>query len=692
MTRKAVSELELSAIVRAEIADADGLASSQLSVERGENMDYYQGQPFGNEVEGRSQVVSSDVRDTIEWILPTLIRIFCSGENVVEFEPERPEDVDAARAATDYVNFIWNRDNRGFLNCYSWFKDALLQKNGVLKIWWDDAPLIRRERYSGLDDASFAHIASDPAVAVSEHSEHVTPVEMVSADPETGMPMRHSVEVRRHDLVASRSIPGGRIRVMPVPPEEFLISREARDIEGARFVGHRCRRTLSDLIADGYDRAVVERLAGDESSVAADSEEIKRNTVEDVTPGTSDTVNMAMRQVWVTEAYLAADMDGDGIAEMRKVVVAGEGQEILSNEAWESPRPFASLTPIIMPHRFFGLAVADLIKDIQRIKSTILRQYLDNLYLSNNQREQVIEANVVDPAEVLSSAPGRKIRVKNGPAVFPILVPPIGEQALEGLNYIDQLRENRTGVSARTQALGTNQLHDTAAGERMLMSAAMGKIELIARIFAETGVRDAFRLILKLVTMYQQQPRMVRLGQGWQAMNPAGWNSEMDLSVRVGIGMGDRDQQLQHALLLGQLQEKAMGLGLVTAENLKSTAELVVNALGLKGVERFFNFPPPGAPAMAGGGAMAAAQAKAVGHIQVAQQKAAAEAGLKAKAAQAEALLKQQRMNQDLLLKKYQIDRELALKQAQLAAELRLKAMGGMPSAIDGVRPGGMAG
>ena len=710
--RKPVSDADLQAIIRAEIADADGQANSQLSIERGENMDYYQGQPFGNEIEGRSSVVSSDVRDTIEWILPTLIRIFCSGENAVEFEPEQPGDTEAAKQATEYVNFIWNRDNRGFVNTYSWFKDALLQKNGVLKIWWDDTPKTKRERYSGLDDAAFTYLLADPNVEVAEHSERVQAIEVIGVDPTTGQPVPQSVPVPFHDLVITRKIPGGRVCVAPVPPEEFLISRDARDIAGARFVGHRRRRSVSDLIAEGYPRAVVENLAGDETSMLTDAEEIKRNTVEDVVPISTATVNEAMRQVWVTEGYIRADVDGDGIAEMRKVVVAGEGQEILSNEAWDTPRPFADLTPIIMPHRYHGLAVADLIKDIQLIKSTILRQYLDNLYLSNNQREQVIEANVVDPSEVLSSAPGRKIRVKNGPAIFPILVPSIGEQALEGLNYIDQLRENRTGVSARTQGLGTNQLHDTAAGERMLMSAAMGKIELIARIFAETGVKDAFRLILKLICMYQDKARVVRLRDQWAAMDPSQWNSDMDMSVRVGIGMGDRDQQLAHAMVLGQLQEKALPLNFVTPENLRNTAEIVVNALGFKGVDRFFNFPRM-APAVAGGGMagdpggnpktraeaaraqgqLAIQQAKNAGHLQLAQAKAQAEAAATARQSVLDAQLAQYRIDRELGLKRYQIERELQLKQAQIAAELRLKAAApGAAGVSDGVRVGGEPG
>jgi hypothetical protein len=292
------------------------------------------------------------------------------------------------------------------------------------------------------------------------------------------------------------------------------------------------------------------------------------------------------------------------------------------------------------------LAVADLIRDIQLIKSTIMRQYLDNLYLANNQREQVIEANIVDPSEVLSAAPGRKIRIKNGPAVFPIAVPSIGEEALAGLTYIDQLRENRTGVSERTQGLGSNQLHDTAAGERMLMSAAMGKIELIARIFAETGVKDAFRLILKLICMYQDKPRTIRLTrEQWAAMDPSQWNSDMDMTVRVGMGMGDKDQQMQNAMLLGNLQQQALPLGFVTAENLRNSAEILVNAMGLKGVDRFFTFgqgpvmPPQSHGAPGADPQAQALMARAAAHIKSEQARTASHIQLAAARQQSEAQL-----------------------------------------------------
>lgn len=667
-----ISETELAAIIRQEIANCGADAGSQLTAERSENMNYYLGRPFGTEIEGRSQVVSTDVADTIEWVLPVLIRIFTSGD-AVEFMPDVPQDTEGAKQATEYVNFIWARDNPGFRNFYEWFKDALLSKNGVIKIWWDDTPINKRERYFGLDDTAFALLVNDKEVKVSEHTEREEEIELPPNLFPPGMKLPPPQKITVHDVVITRVKQGGKVCVEAMPPEEFLISREGRTIEMARFVGHRKLRTISDLIEMGFEKDRVFALSGDEEVQQTNVEMIARNTVEDRIGG-QPAVNPAMRQIWVTEGYIKIDMDGDGIAEMRKVLVAGTGNDILENVAWDMPRPFANITPIIQPHRFHGRALADLIKDIQLIKSTILRQYLDNLYLMNNQREQVIEKNIVDPQEVLSSTPGAKIRVRNGPAVFPIEVPAVGGMALEGLNYIDQIRENRTGVSPRTQGMGVDNLHDTASGERLMLNAAMGKIELIARVFAETGVKDAMRMILRLICEYQDKPRMIRLRDQWVSMDPRSWNADMDMQATVALSAGDRDQQLQHAMILAKAQSE-IGMafpGSVTQQNAMETLELMMSAMGMKGVDRFVTKPQPGQQppqAPPDQKAQAMMQKAQLDHqadmtkIQVDAQGAQQKAAMQAK-------LTQDELAMNTMLKQGEINANLGLRRAQVMGDM----------------------
>jgi hypothetical protein len=398
-----------------------------------------------------------------------------------------------------------------------------------------------------------------------------------------------------------------------------------------------------------------------------------------------------MREVWVTECYVRVDLDGDGIAEPRQITVAGRDAEILSNEPWDGPIPFASLSPIIMPHRFFGRAVADLVKDLQLIKSTILRQYLDGLYLANNPRQEAVEANIIEPAELLTSRPGGVVRVKERGSINPISTPFVGGHALEGLQYADQMRENRTGVSPRTQGLGDNPLHPTAAGEKLLYSAAQGKLELIARIFAETGVKQAFKQILWLITQFQDKERVIRLRNEWVPMDPAGWSNEMDIRVSVGLGTGDKQSQLGNAVALLEMQKQAMEFGFASPQNLLETAEIIIGAMGFKGVERFFTPPTPanipGMPSNAvasgrgqGQGQVGQAEALAMQQAELAQNQMALEqvnyqSQLEARAAKAQQdrEIKEMEIAQKFEIDQIKLENEIALKREESAAELDLK-------------------
>jgi len=676
-----ISDLDLQGIVEAEVRNSLSFVGSDLSQQRAENLEYYLGEPFGNEQDGRSTVVSTDVADTIEWILPQLIRIFASGDETVSFEPTGPEDVEIAAQATDYVNLIWDKDNEGFLNYYTWFKDALLSKNGVIKVYWDEREKVKKERYEELSDEQFAELVAPDDVEVLEHTER----EMEVIDPLAGVPLMVSV----HDVVLNRSSMEGRVKVDPVPPEEFLIDRDARDIQTARFVAHRRRRTLADLIESGYELKDIEDLSGDELSGGYDNEEdIARDTVEDDAEGQS-LGNKMMRTLWVVEAYLKIDVEGEGKAEMRQITAAGSGSKILKNEAWEGPVPFCSLTPIIMPHRFFGRAIADLIKDLQLIKSTILRQYLDNLYIQNNAREQVDADRLIEPGEALSTVPGQKIRVKNlgagGPAIMPIPVSDIGSQALTGLEYIDKVREQRTGVSERTQGLQADTLHDTFGGEQILMTAALAKIELIARVFAETGVRDAFRQILFLITQYQDQERVVRLRSDWVPMDPANWNPEMDVTVSVGLGTGDKQQQMTMGMQLMAMQKEALANGFAEPKHLLETAEIIVSSMGFKGVDRFFSSEEEIMQRQQGQQQQSPEMMKMQAELQMDQAKMQADQQGK----QAELMLKREQMQAELTLKREQLAAELELKREQLAAEIQLKRE---TAAMGAISKGGLTG
>jgi hypothetical protein len=674
-----MQEDELKAIVQAEIKNAVGVLDTELSQDRIDGWDAYLKQPYGNEVDGRSSVVSSDVQDTVEWIMPSLMRIFTAGDAAVEFAPTGPEDEEAAKQATDYCNYIWDRDNPGFLNFHTWFKDALITKLGTVKVYWESREDWKKERYQGLDENSYALVVGSPDVEIVEHTENQ------SIGPD-GMP------VSAHDVVVRYKKESGKICVDPVPGDEVLFSRDAKDVQNCRFFAHKTKRTISDLNEEFPDkRDEIDGLSSDEPGTM-NNESVSRSTVrEDDITGLTATINRAMREVWITEAYVRVDYDGDGIAEMRQVTVAGTGNVVLKNEEWEGPRPFACVCPILMPHRLVGLSIPDLIKDIQLIKTAILRQFLDALYIANNPRYEVDVDRVEDPSEVLTSKPGGVVR-KHGdaPVMTPVMTAPVADQALLGLNYVDQLRENRTGVSARTQGLGADTLHDTKGGQDLMFDAARMRIELIARIFAETGVKDAFKLILWNAHKYQDEARTVRLRNQWVPMDPREWSDEYDMTANVGLGHNDNEKQKMALGLIGALQEKIILLQggpdgpMVNWSNLHNLAEKAEKAAGFKGGLFFSDPDDPNTPKpqpkpnpemMKMQAEMQMKQQAAQMDGQMKQQEMQMNAQQSERDAQLTAQLKQQELEGKMAIERMQAEADIATKQADLVMRREEHAM-----------------
>ena len=483
-------EQELMSRIHQEISDSLGY-DGEISLQREEAIKYYYALPFGNEVDGRSQYVDSTVQDTIEWIKPSLMRVFASGDEMVKFTPHGPEDVSAAAQATDYVNYVFTKDNKGWEILYSWFHDALLQKNGIVKVWWDEYPEEKREEYRNLGEVEFEYLISDDEVEVLEHTEY----------EDNG--------VIYHDLVIKRSSYNGKIKIENVPPDEFLISREAKSIQDARFVCHRVKKTVSELRQmypdDDFD---VGELGAGYNEEVYNAERQARYEIDDSFAwgdGMNESGEEALREYWLHESFIQTDYDDDGIAELRKVCSVGD--YIFSNEEIDKV-PFVSITPLKIPHKFFGMSVADLVMDLQLIKSTLMRNLMDNAYNQNFGRYAVMEgqANLDD---LLTQRPGGIVRVKSPNAVMPLATPPLQPESFQMLGYLDEVREARTGVNKNTQGINADALtsHTTATAVNAVMTNAQSRVELIARQFAETGVKELMLFIYELLLKYQDKER-----------------------------------------------------------------------------------------------------------------------------------------------------------------------------------------
>ena len=578
MAKEKITEDELLARIRDEITDSLGYGD-EISKQRETAMEYYYGLPFGNEVEGRSQFVDSTVQDTIEWIKPSLMRVFATGDEMVKFTPHGPEDVQMAEQASDYVNYVFTKDNPGWEIMYSWFTDALLSKNGIVKVWWDEYEEEEREEYRNLDEAGLMSLLSEEDVEVVEHTPH-----QIEGEPPY------------HDLVIKRKNYDGRIKIENVPPSEFLISREAKDIQNARFVCHRVKKTLSELREMYPDESLdVEDLTGSDEDMGSmfGEFEARHNFDNSSNFGLNDTIasEEALRTYWLHESFMKTDYDGDGIAELRKVCTVGD--RILANDAIDKS-PFVSITPIKIPHKFFGLSVADLVMDLQLIKSTMLRTLLDNAYNQNFGRYAVLEgqANLDD---LLTQRPGGVVRVKSPNAVTPLPTPALEPYTFQMLEYIDSVRESRAGVSKMSQGMNENALtsHTTATAVNAVMTAAQSRVELIARNFAETGVKDLMICIYELLYKNQDRERMVMLRNNWVPVRPDVWKDKYDCSVSVALGSGNKDQQMAHLSQMLSFAGEAMkgGLPIVNAQNMYNLGAALVRAMGFQNVDDFLTNP-----------------------------------------------------------------------------------------------------
>ena len=654
-----LTKTKLLALISQEIQNSLGFYSSDLATQRKNALKYYLGEPLGNEVEGRSSVVSQDILEVVESILPSLMRMFTQSDKVVNFEPTHPEDVPYAEQITDYCNFIFNHDNDGFGILQSMFKTALLQKNGFCKVYWKTSKEQKKERYKNLDETQYQALLIDDEVEVIDVKENVDEQAEVLTEP--GMEGMAEQVITSYDVEVRRVKEYGRVAIDPVPPEEILVSPRAKTLQDCDFIAHRVSKTVSELINMGFDKKDVESLPSAEMEVFNTEAMIRRNYDDSTTELNVSNIDPSMRVVMITECYMRADIDGDGIAELRKIVVGGSGNNsyvILENEEI-SVLPFAMCVAIPMPFRFFGLSMYDLLADVQLMSTSIMRQTLDNMYMQNSARTVVVDgqANLDD---LLTTRPGSIVRVKSPNAVTPLQTPNFLNEGLSMLKKIDEVKEKRSGVPNQLMGLNPdtiNKSHTTAQSVNQMMNSSTQRIELIARSFAE-GVKEIFKNVLSVVCEYQDRERIIRLRGKFVSIDPREWVNRYDCTVQVGLGTGNQDQRLDVLAKVLGVQEKLLqagDMGLVTPQNIYNTLENYLQNSGYKDASQFFVNPATTPP-----------QPPKEPQVDPAVQLAAQDLEMRKQKAQADIQLKAQKQKADEMFKAGKLD----LDQQKLATDI----------------------
>jgi hypothetical protein len=690
---------QLTAICEAKLNTALGWMGGLLSKERQLAMQYYRGDAFGNEQDGRSKVVSRDVAEAIDSVMPGLIKVFASTDTIIVAQPRKPSDEAVAQQATDYLNWIFQSQPNAFDMLQTWIKDGLLSKLGVVKSWWDDSRDVVTETYEGLTRFQYLTLVSNAdvePVRLTARPAGPGPIDPTLPQPLSlqgagasgglaaalaGQPSALMDDGHVYACTIRRTTSRGRICIQAIPPEEFLTDRRAVSLEEATFCAHRTRCTVSDLIAMGYDKSVVMSLSGD-NELDFNAEVLTRFAAEDEEPQRdADSLDDSMRHVWVAECYLKVDYDGDGLAEWRKVTLAGGGgYEILDHEECDG-HPFSAWTPNKMPHKLYGESLADKTMDLQLIKSTVWRQTLDGMYF-NNAPQLVVMEGQANMEDVLTRRPGGVIRARSPGAVTPLPVQDVSGPGMAMINYLDSVREARTGVrrfSAGLEADALNPYNGTATGAQLVDDASQDRVMLLARNFAEQGLKPLFNRLLELSIKYQDKPTVMRLRGKWVDIDPSTWTTKMDMTVAVGLGTGNRDRQVGQLITMltqidAQLVQAQGGLKgpLLTAANVYNKLSKLTESMGYRDGGSFYTDPstippaPPAPPLPDANAALAQAQ------LQLAQQQAALQMQQRRDSAQLDAAIAQEKARQQGTIAALKAQADLATEQRQVQVQAQL--------------------
>jgi hypothetical protein len=589
------NEEELQGVLKSEMDDAKDFID-QIDEDRADATDYYLGNSPTAQSSMQSEFVSTDVRDSVLFMLPSIMRTFFGTTKIVEFIPHGPEDINLAKQQTDYINYVIQQKNPGFKVLYDAFKDALIRKTGYVKAYWDDSITASTHEYTNISPEAYQAITLDPNVEVIE--EKIEMQSMTIMNPETGEEMTQETPAS-YDVKIRRIKPKDQVVIEAVPTEEVLISRHARDLNSSPYVAHRMVKTVSDLVAMGYDKEQMEQFAGSGSAVDEDSYDLEqaRNPYADFTG--VDRADNNSKSVLYVEHYVFYDLDGDGIDERIRVCTVGNGLNIVNATPWDD-LPITLFCPDPEPHTSIGSCPADYLMPIQAAKSQIMRDTLDSLGHAIFPRMGIVEGQVnID--DVLNTDIGQPIRMRAPGMVQPFSVPFVGKEAFPVLSYLDEAKENRTGVSKASAGLNAEALQSTtSAAVSATMSGAQGRVELICRHFAD-GMKDLFKLVNSLVIKHQEGQDMMRLNNEFIPVDPRYWDADKDMVVNVGISKNSDEEKFQVLTALSQKQEQIMQtLGpnnpLVNLQQYANTLTKMIEMAGFKDATTFINTTVPPMP------------------------------------------------------------------------------------------------
>ena len=580
MEPKAKDFTEIEGIVQDAIAQAVDFVESEITHDRIKAQRYFDGEVDIGYEDGRSSVVATKVRDTIRAVKPSLMRVFMSTSRPVEYIPKGPEDVALAEQATDFMHYVFNQ-NDGFRVLNDAFHDALVKKQGIVKVYWETKYRTETYTYTDLSQEERDYILADDSVTMLEET-----MTMSLSMDEMGM----EIETPNFAMQVARQTPEGKLRIESVPPEEFFVNSQARTLDDAYVVAHRSEMRVGDLVEMGYAFDEVydlDSLYGASDISEAENIERRGYSQDDYEDQSGDP---AMRNVAITEAYMKLDVDGTGVPVLHKFICGGSNYKMLDFERVDEV-PFAVFEVDPEPHTMYGRSLAELIFDDQDAATAIIRGVLDNVAMTNNPRIGIVDG-AVNIDDVLNNEIGAIVRMRQAGAVQDLAVPFTAGQTLGALQYMDQLVEQKTGVTQNV-ALNPDAMQSTTkAAVQATVEAAAGQVEVMVRNLSE-GMRRMFKLLLSLHVKNVDEDQLMRMNGKFVPVDPRVWNADMDVQINVGLGTGREDEKLQALQFTLQIQQQVYQQygpmnGLVSLTNIRNTLSDTLAAAGVRNAERYF--------------------------------------------------------------------------------------------------------
>lgn len=557
--------------------------SGDVSELRQFNFNRYYGKQYGNERDGHSKFTTREVFEAVEWAMPSILRVFTSNERAVEFVARNEGDEQQAKEETDIANHYIQVENNGFLLMHNWAKDLLMNPNGYVKGVVEERTVVKHDTITGLTLIDLNKIDAHPDAEILEYEARQQYVE--------GFGMQELYDVRVRFEAEER-----RVKLYNVPPDEALIDDDwtSASLRECPFTCHRVRKSVSELVQEGYDADELLAL-GDTEDNTWNDERVTRLFYEEENPDADDEGDQegASRMLWVHDMSVLADYDDDNVAERRHVVMIGD--TIFDNDE-DDYQPMVSCASIIIPHKHICMSYIEAVSDLQLLATTVTRQLLDNTYAQTEKRHYFREESLLEDNSTMDDyldARSTAIIVRGNPyeAVMPEQQTPITAELLSVIQHIKEQPKMRTGVAPEL-SLDPSVLQQSTMGAFMgALDQASQRLDMLVRVIAEVGYKELMMNVHTLLRKHINEPDSVQIRGKWINFDTTTWHERTKMQVNVGLGHNNKQQKIQLLMGVLGLQKEAAGQGLSDATKIYNTFERLIEAGNIGSASSYFIDP-----------------------------------------------------------------------------------------------------